>query len=143
MYSVSYSSLYTNGLIKRKNKKINEISIKISLSAKILDEYVEELGLDLNNNIELAVYNPSENWLKTEYRLIILGNSFRKILANLRLKTPNLNKIHLFYAGPTAGAIAIGREINPRMTPLIQLYEFDRRYFPKYRKSILIGGEPH
>ncbi|MFX1297715.1 MAG: SAVED domain-containing protein, partial [Promethearchaeota archaeon] len=54
---------------------------------------------------------------------------------------PNLNIIHLFYAGPTPGAIAIGRQINSKMIPLIQLYEFDWNRRPNYRKSILIKGD--
>ncbi len=131
------------GLLNRKKKKINEVIIKISLSTEILDEYIKELGLDLNNKIEHIVPDPSEDWLISKNQLINLSKIFRFILANLREKAPNLNKIHLFYAGSTAGAIAIGRQINPRMTPLVQLYEFDRRNFPKYQKSILIGGKPN
>ncbi|KKN05509.1 hypothetical protein LCGC14_1086640 [marine sediment metagenome] len=131
------------GLFNRKKKKINEVIIKISLSAKILDEYIKELGLNLNNKIEYITHDPSEDWLTSEYQLINLSKVFRIILTNLREKAPNLNKIHLFYAGPTAGAIVIGREINPRITPLVQLYEFDRRYIPKYQESILIGEEPY
>ena len=136
-----YSNLDIIGLIKRRKKNINEIVIKISISAKILDDNIKEFGLDINNKIELAVFKPSEDWLISELQITEIGKKFRQILAKLREKAPNLNKIHLFYAGPTAGAIAIGRQINPRMTPLIQLYEYNRANFPKYQKSIVIGGK--
>lgn len=132
---------YVTGLFKRKKKKINEIIIKFSLSAKILDSQIEELDINLDYKIELVVPNPSENWLGSEYQIKAIVILFRAILENLREKAPNLSTIHLFYAGPTTGAIAIGRQINPRMTPLIQLYEFDRTNFPKYQKSIVIGGK--
>ncbi len=84
---------------------------------------------------------PSEDWLISEHQIVSVGQLFRGILANLREKLPNLNKIHLFYAGPTAGAIAIGRQINPRMTPLIQLYEYNRADSPRYKKSIKLEDD--
>lgn len=97
--------------------------------------------MDIKNELNITVDNPSEDWLKSETQVVELGKSFREILTNLRKNAPNLKKIHLFYAGPTAGAIAIGRQINTRMTPTMQLYEFERRRTPKYQRSILIGGD--
>ena len=84
------------------------------------------------------MYEPSEDWLISEFQITDIGRIFRQILANLREKLPNLNRIHLFYAGPTAGALAIGRQINPRMTPKIQLYEYNRSNSPRYQKSITL-----
>ncbi len=126
--------LHTSGLIKKEKSKINEIIIKISLSAKILDDQINELELDIRDKIEITIDNPSEDWLKSESQIVDLGKSFREILTNLRINTPNLNKIHLFYADPTAGAIVIGRQINPSMNPIVQLYEFDRKKVPNYQK---------
>lgn len=133
--------LQTSGLLNKEKNKIKEVIIKISLSAKILEDQIKEIGLDIKKEIEITIDNPSEDWLKSETQLIELSKSFRDILNNLRKFAPNLNTIHLFYAGPTAGAIAIGRQINPRMTPIIQIYEFDRIKIPKYQKSIIIGGD--
>jgi len=121
------------------NQNLNEIIVKISLTAKILDDQIGGLGFNLENKIEIAVNNPSEDWLKLESQIADLSRSFRDILTNLRKNAPNLSKIHLFYAGPTAGAIAIGRQINLKMGPIVQLYEFNRNRRPNYQKSILIG----
>lgn len=132
--------LKTSGFLKKVEDNIDEIIVKISLSAKILDGQIKELGFNLKYKMEIAVDNPSEDWLKSELQVVELGGLFRDLLANLRINAPNLEKINLFYAGPTAGAVAIGRQINPRMTPVVQLYEFDRSKTPNYEKSILIGG---
>ena len=45
---------------------------------------------------------------------------------------PQCRRIHLFYAGPTGGAIVLGQTINPRMNPEIALYEYNRQKTPKY-----------
>lgn len=129
------------GLLDEINQNLNEMLIKISLSTKILDTQIGGLGFNTENKIEITVDNPSEDWLRVESQIIELSRLFRNILANLRKNAPNLNIIHLFYAGPTTSAIAIGRQINPKMIPLIQLYEFDWNRRPNYRKSILIGGD--
>ncbi len=121
-----------------KDFKNKEIIFKISLSAKILDEQLDDLGLDLNNKFEIFVKRPTEIWLESEYQLFTLILKFRSLISIII--NYDIEKIHLFYAGPTAGAIALGRQINPRMTPPIQLYEFDRNRKPNYEKSILIGG---
>ncbi len=138
IFGSGYSILGITGLFEKKKKKITETVIKISISAKILDDDIRELGLDINNKIELAVIKPSEDWLISKSQITDISKKFRYILANLREKLPNLNKIHLFYAGPTAGAIAIGRQINPRMTPIIQLYEYNRANSPRYQRSIIL-----
>jgi hypothetical protein len=41
-------------------------------------------------------------------------------------------RVHLYYAGPAAGAIAFGRAYNPRMNPPLQLYEYRRGRSPCY-----------
>ncbi|MBD3211067.1 MAG: SAVED domain-containing protein [Candidatus Lokiarchaeota archaeon] len=129
-----------DNLLTKQNNKIEEFTIKISLTADIDDKYIKGLGLNLNDSVEIRVNKPSEESFIVEQQVIELGKLYRKVLKNIRKSFPKLKKIHLFYAGPTAGAIAIGRQINPRMSPLIQLYEFNFNRTPAYKKSILIGG---
>ena len=56
----------------------------------------------------------------------------QQTLAEVRHHLPGLRRIHLFYAGPTGGAIVVGQAINPRMNPPIALYEYDRQREPAY-----------
>jgi hypothetical protein len=55
------------------------------------------------------------------------------VLGAVRQFVPNCNQIHLFYGGPTGGAVVIGQAINPRMKPTMALYEFDRWETPHYQ----------
>ncbi len=132
------ANLCISGLFKKPNIKIEEVIVKVSLSVKIFDEQLNDLELSMDNVVEISIDNPTENWLKNKAQIVELGITFRDVLANLRNYVPNLKTVHLFYAGPIAGAIAIGRQINVRMAPRIQLYEFNKRDIPNYQKSILL-----
>ncbi len=135
----NYSSIKTSGLMNRINEKISQFIVKISLSARIKKIHLSGLEIPTDNSIEIFFEVPNEDWLKSELQVIEVGRKFREVLRNLREFTPNLKIIHLFYAGPTSCAIAIGQQINPSMNPLIQLYEFDYRNKPPYSMSIRLG----
>lgn len=132
-----FPDLFVNGLEKIYPPH-KEAIIMISLSAKILHNQIDELGLSTKNRIEITVLSPSEDWLESERQIIELGRIFREILSKLRLEIPNLKVIHLFYAGPTSGGIGIGRQINPKMNPPIYIYEFNRNKKPNYTNSIIL-----
>lgn len=133
-------SMQLKGLLEKENTDIKEAIIKVSLSSKIKNMQIEEIGLDLKDSYEIYVQNPSEDWLRSEQQILDLSQQFRKILNNIIAYMVNIQKVHLFYAGPTAGAIAIGRQINPNMNPPVQLYEFTFNKRPNYKKSILLGS---
>lgn len=135
----NYSSIKTSRLMNKINKEISEFIVKVSLSAKINNRHLTGLEIPIDNAVDIYIEDPMEDWLKSELQVIEVGRKFREVLRNLREFTPNLKTIHLFYAGPTSCAIAIGQQINPSMNPIIQLYEFDYRNKPYYSKSIRLG----
>lgn len=130
--------LCVNGLEKI-DPNHKEAIIMVSLSVKILHKQIDELNLSEKNRIEITTPSPSEDWLESERQLIESGRIFREILSKLRLEIPDLNLIHLFYAGPTSGGIGIGRQINPKMNPPIYIYEFNRIKKPNYKNSIILN----
>ena len=91
-----------------------EAVIRISLSATISLDDVRKAAGHHPVEIELAVPCPDVMWLRSPKQLAQLGQRFRAILAGLRSQVPNCTRIHLFYAGPTGGAITVGQQINPR-----------------------------
>ena len=135
----NYSSIKTSRLLGKVNEKISEFIVKISLSARISKHHLYGLNIPTDNSIDIFVKDPNEDWLNSELQVIEVGRKFREVLGNLREFAPNLKMIHLFYAGPTSCAIAIGQQINPSMNPQIQLYEFNTNKEPKYSRSIVIG----
>ena len=48
--------------------------------------------------------------------------------------------MHLYYAGPAAGAIAFGRSYNPRMNPPLDVFEYRRSARPCYEPVLTLNG---
>jgi SMODS-associated and fused to various effectors sensor domain len=61
------------------------------------------------------------------------------VFGSLLQQFPNASRWHLFFAGPAPGAVKVGQQLNPTMTPPTQLYEFNRTGSPRYTASILLG----
>ena len=116
-----------------------EVIIRVSLSAKILSRDTEPYGGASPLEIDITADKPDVTWLQSSIQLTELGQVFRRVLSSIRSHVPQCTKIHLFYAGPTAGAIALGRQVNPRMNPPIDLYEFSYHTSPRYRYALTIA----
>jgi hypothetical protein len=115
-----------------------EAVVRISLSAPISIDAVREAVGCHPVEIELSAPSPDVMWLRSPKQLSVLGKTFRTVLAKLRTLVPNCTRIHLFYAGPTGGAITIGQQINPRMNPPIELYEYSRQTKPNHRWALTL-----
>jgi hypothetical protein len=117
-----------------------EVVIRVSLSSQVRKDQTDGLIPAPICEIDLIVREPDPTWLQRPEQLVQLARHFRRILGTIRAKLPACQKIHLFYAGPTGGAIALGQQINPRMNPPIVLYEFDQNQSPQYSEALTIGG---
>ena len=78
-------------------------------------------------------------WLRSPTQLDLLGNRFREVLRAIRDRMSGCERIHLFYSVPTGGAIVIGQQINPRMNPPVETYEYSRQWTPRYRRALTLG----
>jgi hypothetical protein len=109
-----------------------EVIVRVSLSARILPEDTNAVAGDCAVQVDLRVDNTNVMWLSRPEQLVDLQKVFRGMLSELTRAVPRCSQIHLFYAGPTGGAIVLGQAINPRMNPEIALYEYHRQKSPKY-----------
>ena len=112
--------------------------VRVSLSARILPSDSVAVAGSCPVQIDLFVDNPDVMWLCHEKQLTALGRVFRDILRDMNHLVPHCRQIHLFYAGPTGGAIVIGQAINPRMYPPVNLYEYDRKKIPLYQHVLTL-----
>lgn len=126
---------------EQKTKSQGAVVIRVSLSAHVSDEQVQTFVADCIADVHLKVTNPNVHWLMSLEQLDGLNEKFRLILSDINNRFGGrCTEIHLFYAGPTAGAINLGRAINPRMNPPVHLYEYDRSSQSPYTATLTLGG---
>ena len=114
--------------------------VRVALSAEVAEPLTRELIHGPIADIEIAVHNPSVTWLRTPTQINELTALYRKALTRLRAQLGGrCTGLHLFYAGPTPGAIAIGRQHNPRMNPELHLYEYNRSKRPAYNQVLVLS----
>lgn len=118
-----------------------EVVVRVSLSATIQADQSRTVTGTECVEVDLAVDNPSRDWLKDRNQVKALRRRFRQLLEQIAETVPHCRRIHLFYAGPAPGAVAIGQAINPRMSPPVQLYEFNRSASPSYESAVLLEQE--
>jgi hypothetical protein len=110
-----------------------EASIRVSLSARVRREDAGRTALD----IEIAAKAPSVRWLRSPAQLTELARLYEQALTRIRER--GCRRIHLYYAGPAAGAIAFGRAYNPRMNPSLELYEYSHGCRPCYEPVLTLN----
>lgn len=118
-----------------------EVSIAVSLSAKISAADIRAAAPNASVNIEIFVENPNVLWLQSAEQVKKLGQVFRGVLSAIGAKIPACRKIHLFYAEPTGGCVVVGKQINPRMNPPIELYEFSYQTNPRYKHALTLTAD--
>lgn len=116
-----------------------DVVLRVSLSAKISPEETAELGIKTPCQLDLRVDSPDVMWLCHPEQLTQLSKQFRSVLREIARLAPRCPRIHLFYAGPTGGAIVIGQAINPRMNAPVLLYEYDRSREPRYTNVLTLS----
>jgi hypothetical protein len=126
------------GLPRKAVKGTCEALIRVSLSATVKSEQAIEACGDLPVQIHISVRSPDVMWLHRPEQLVALGRTFRQALSSIRNRVPDCSRLHLFYAGPTGGAITIGQQINPRMNPPVELYEFSAQRTPQYQRAMTL-----
>jgi hypothetical protein len=116
-----------------------EVIVRVSLSATIRPADAVLVAGDCPVQVDLSVAHPDVMWLCHPGQIAAVERTFREVLRVLNRAVPDCVRIHVFYAGPTAGAIAIGRAINPRMNPEVALYEFHKARTPRYERVLTLN----
>lgn len=114
------------------------VSLSISFSAPVADVDVQEAAPNCALNIAISVENPDVMWLRSQNQLKKFTQILRHTLTLIRSKVPRCTGIHVFYAGPTGGAIVLGQAINPRMNPPVHLYQYSQQTSPRYRLALIL-----
>ncbi len=134
-------SISVSGLPEAPVPGTPEAVIRVSLSARIAAEDTAAVAPGGAVQIEIGVGEPGVLWLRRPEQLAELGRHFHGALASLRERAPGCRRIHLFYAGPTGGAITLGQAVNSRMNPPVALYEYSRQGSPRYEHALTLSRD--
>jgi hypothetical protein len=115
--------------------------VRVSLSARVAPEDSAAVVPGAELQIDLGVDDTDVLWLRSPEQLTELSRHFHAVLKRLRERVPGCSHIHLFYAGPTGGAIVLGQAVNPRMNPPVALYEYSRQRDPRYEHVVTLAGD--
>lgn len=130
--------LVVSGLPSKRTEKAGDVAICFNLTARIERADIPVPKKSLLQIVDVSVAEPSVHWLKFPGQLEALGDTATRVFASLLQQFPNASRWHLFFAGPAPGAVKVGQQLNPTMTPPTQLYEFNRAANPRYVPSILL-----
>lgn len=129
-----------SGLPRRIARRAGDVAVCFHLSARIQHSDIPGWRSMLGT-VDVAVPEQTVDWLKSPGQLDALGETAIEVFGRLRQVFPNARRWHLFFAGPAAGAVKVGQQLNPSMNPPVQLYEFKRTGSPRYTASLCLTGE--
>lgn len=115
-----------------------DFALLFELSAPIDRRRVQSLLPQTTKVISISAADPRTSWLRSPRQLSDLARLTRELFEEVLAKYPRVQRWHLFYAGPAPGAVAVGQQLNPTMTPPVKLYEYRH---PEHFPSLLIKGE--
>lgn len=131
------NELTEEGFPQDESKNDGDIAIKFELSAIVRDDAVADVAAP-QATIGVSIPDPTTAWLKHPGQLVALGQLARSVFEKCLRTFPHAKIWHVFYAGPAPGAVLIGQQINPTMSPKIQLYEYQQGRTPAYQASVLL-----
>lgn len=115
------------------------VVVRVSLSGGIVPEDTRLACPSAAIEIDISAQHPDVSWLKTPIQLRTLGITFRKVLVTVRQMAPRCKTLHLFYAGPTGGAVVLGQQINPRMNPPVTVYQYSRQKALRHQPALTLA----
>ena len=122
---------------------VGKVAVCFEFSAQVHESDLPILSEGFLATIRLSVPSPSTSWVQTPTQLDQLGTAARQLFERIARLYPRASEWHIFYAGSAPGAVKVGQQFNPTMTPPLQLYEFNRCPTPNYETSMMLGGMRH
>lgn len=114
------------------------VGLVISLSGCVDQRAVDQvLGTEATlYELTLDGQEPSVTYLRTAADLVAFEKAYRQLLALIRREHPGLSSVAVFPAVPAPVAVAIGRELLPKVDPTLRLYDYDKMNGFQFRLAI-------
>lgn len=114
----------------REGSDNDKVALVLSLSGKI---HLEKLPAEIVENanvyeITLADANPNPGFLLQKQDLTAFKDAYQLALREIGSSHGKLEKLHLFPAVPAPVAVLCGRELMPKIDPILAIYDDDKRH---------------
>lgn len=108
----------------------DKVILILSLSGKIhLEKLPAEIVEDANiYEITLGNFAPNPTFLRQKQDLLGFKDIYQLVLREIGSNHGKLEKIHLFPAVPAPIAVLCGRELMPKIDPILAIYDDDKRH---------------
>lgn len=135
----TYPELLTRQFIKDNLAESHEAVIKFGVSYPILDADILQVIPNslLTYEINLPTHKPDA--IRSHKQLEDYVQVFRKVLDLIHNTQPQVERIHLFYAGPVSLAFRCGQLISPTLHPRVFVYNYVSTDTPKYKWGICVN----
>lgn len=114
------------------------VALVLSLSGIVARDSLRPFVDDRFTIYELRLTSPepSLTYLRRRADLDDFVHVYRQTMAKIRALHPGLREIHVFPAVPAPVAIACGRELLPKIDPIMRVYDFNKVEGFRFRQSI-------
>jgi hypothetical protein len=117
-----------------------DIVMRISVSYEVMLDDVVGIVPSPIASLHLKVKEPRIDDVKSLRQIKNYSTLFRATLDEIHSKLPNGQRIHIFYSGPVALAVNLGRQISKTIHPRIVVYNYFAKDVPKYSWGLEITG---
>lgn len=118
-----------------------DVVLRVSLSELVRATDIQAVVPSPLMELAIGINDPDWSHSLSAEQLTHLRGLYLKALKSIRGKVPGCGRIHVFYAGPAAGAFLLGQCVNPRMDPEIAVYEYSPQRDPRYRLAGVLAEE--
>lgn len=119
-----------------------DIAVKFSISYPVLVSDIQQVVPHARRVIELAVPEPSLDLVRSQAQLEEYASAFRQVLDEIHNRDGDVERVHVFYAGPVSLAFRCGQLISPTIHPGVLVYNYVSQDHPRYRWAIQVNGSP-
>lgn len=105
------------------NSRCKKVAIAISLSGKIHPQEIKRVVLSSAPYYEITIKNPSPLFLDSKNKLVQFQKVYRELITKIRQRHGAKCQISLFPAVPAPIAVSCGKELLPKVDPIISVYD--------------------
>ena len=119
-----------------------DIAVKFSVSYPVLDSDVQLAVPNARRVMELAVPEPALDSIRGQAQLEEYAAAFRSVLDSIHNRDDDVERVHVFYAGPVSLAFRCGQLVSPTIHPGVLVYNYVSQDGPRYSWAIRVNASP-